>query len=84
MLKQDAVLERLMPALDLTLGLWVIGGATDVLHFLVIQPLREIRRSPSVEVRVASLWARKSGLFIRRAWSDPPVHPPSAAAEVMS
>src|SRR5215475_415427 len=43
-LKQDAVLERLMPALDLTLGLWVIGGAADVLHFLVIQPLREIRR----------------------------------------
>ena len=44
MIKQDAALERMMPALDLTLGLWVIGGAADVLHFLVIQPLREIRR----------------------------------------
>ena len=42
--KQDAILERLMPALDLALGLWVIGGAADVLHVLLIQPLREIRR----------------------------------------
>jgi hypothetical protein len=39
--KQDAILERLMPALDLALGLWVIGeqmvsdrGATVVDHFL--------------------------------------------------
>jgi hypothetical protein len=44
MLKQDSVLERLMPALDLALGLRVIGGAADVFHFLLIQPLREILR----------------------------------------
>ena len=44
-LKQDAVLERLMPALNLALGLRVIGGAADVFHFLLIQPLREIRRT---------------------------------------
>src|ERR1700721_2557575 len=42
--KQDAVLERLMPALDLALGLRVIRGAADMLHLLAIQPLREIRR----------------------------------------
>ena len=41
-LEQDAVLERLMPALDLALGLRVIRGAADVFHFLLIQPLREI------------------------------------------
>ena len=41
-LKQDAVLERLMPALDLALGLRMIGRAADVLHFLLVQPLREI------------------------------------------
>ena len=40
-LKQDAVLEGLMPALDLALGLWVIRGAADVFYFLLIQPLRE-------------------------------------------
>src|ERR1700722_10328094 len=33
-LKQDAVLERLMPALDLALGLRVIRGAADMLHLM--------------------------------------------------
>jgi hypothetical protein len=42
-LKQDAVLERLTPTLDLA---WVAGdkGAADMLHLLAIQPLREILR----------------------------------------
>jgi hypothetical protein len=43
-LKQDAVLERLMPALDLALGLRMIRGAADMLHLLAIQPLHEICR----------------------------------------
>jgi hypothetical protein len=42
-LEQDAVLERLMPALDLALGLRVLRGAADMLHLLAIEPLREIR-----------------------------------------
>jgi hypothetical protein len=33
-LKQDGVLERLMPALDLALGLRVIRGAADMLHLM--------------------------------------------------
>ena len=41
-LEQDAVLERLMPALDLALGLRVIRGAADVLYFLPVQPRRKI------------------------------------------
>ena len=41
-LEQDAVLERLMPALDLALGLPVIRGAANALHFLLVQPLGEI------------------------------------------
>jgi hypothetical protein len=41
-LEQDAVLERLMPALDLALGPRVIRGAADVLYFLPGQPRREI------------------------------------------
>ena len=44
MLKQDSVLERLMPALDLALGLRVIRGAADMLHLLLIQPLGETLR----------------------------------------
>jgi len=42
-LKQDSVLERLMPALYLALGLRGIRGAADLLHLLAIKPLREIR-----------------------------------------
>jgi hypothetical protein len=41
-LKQDAVLERLMPAFDLALGLRVIRSAADVLYFLAVQPRRKI------------------------------------------
>ncbi len=29
-IQQDAILERLMPALDLALGLGMVGGATDI------------------------------------------------------
>src|ERR1700690_2372639 len=43
-LKQDAVLERLMPALDLALGLRVIRGAADMLHLLAIQLARDPSR----------------------------------------
>ncbi len=28
--QQDAILERLMPALDLALGLGMVGGVTDI------------------------------------------------------
>ena len=37
--EQDAVLERLMPALDLALCLRVVGRAADVAHALVGEPL---------------------------------------------
>ena len=41
-LQQDAILERLMPTLDLALGLRVIGCATDVAHVSAIQPFRQV------------------------------------------
>ena len=40
--QQDPVFERLMPALDLTLSLWMMGCATDVVHAFVFQPLSQI------------------------------------------
>ena len=40
--QQDPVFERLMLALDLTLSLWMMGCATDVVHALVFQPLSQI------------------------------------------
>src|SRR6476469_3230330 len=42
--EQDAVLESLMPALDLALGLGMIGRAANVLHALAVEPDGEISR----------------------------------------
>ena len=41
-LQQDAVLQGLMPALDLSLGLRMAGRATDVFDAAVVQPFGEI------------------------------------------
>jgi hypothetical protein len=36
--QQDAVLQGLMPALDLALGLRMIGRATNMRHILLVEP----------------------------------------------
>ncbi len=41
-LQQYSVLQRLMPALDLTLGLRVIRRATDMIHTLAVEPFSQI------------------------------------------
>jgi len=43
-LEQDAVLQGLMPAFDLALGLRVIGRPTNMIHFSVIEPFGQITR----------------------------------------
>ena len=40
--QHDAVLQGLMPALDLALGLRVVWRALDMIHFLLLQPICEI------------------------------------------
>ena len=40
--QKNAVFQRLMPTLDLALGLRMIGGSTDMLHTVVFEPFREI------------------------------------------
>ena len=42
--EQDAVLERLMPALDLALGLRMTGRPAHVPHAGVPEPLRQVAR----------------------------------------
>jgi hypothetical protein len=42
--EQNAVLQGLMPTLDLSLGLGMIWGAAYVLHVLVFEPLAQIAR----------------------------------------
>ena len=41
-LKQDAVLQGLMPALDLALGLRMVGRPTDVMHAGILEPLGQV------------------------------------------
>jgi hypothetical protein len=43
-LKQDAVLERLMPALDFALGLRMVGRSADMLDVVFVQPIGQIAR----------------------------------------
>ena len=40
--QQDPVLQGLMPALDLALGLRVIGCAADVVHTVALEPFSQI------------------------------------------
>ena len=42
--QQDAVLQGLVPALDLALCLGMVGRASDVLHALAVEPGREVGR----------------------------------------
>ena len=41
--EQDAVLEGLVPALDLALGLGMIGRTANMLHALAVEPGGEVR-----------------------------------------
>ena len=41
-LKQDAVLQGLMPSFDLALGLGMEWGATDMIKALALEPIGEI------------------------------------------
>ena len=41
-IQQDAVLQRLMPALDLALGLGMVGRPTHVPHAGVFEPFRQV------------------------------------------
>src|SRR4029453_13046845 len=41
-LKQDAILQRLVPALDLALGLGMERCARDMIHALILEPLRQV------------------------------------------
>ena len=42
--QQYAVLHRLMPAFDFTLGLWVERSSTDMVHILPFQPFGQVAR----------------------------------------
>ncbi len=66
--EQDAVLQGLVPSLDLSLGLGMIRGAAYVLHVLAFEPLGQIARDVT-----RSIVAQKPGPLRSRAKKRP--HP---------
>ena len=50
------LLERLVPAFDLALGLLMIGSAANVPHVLCIQPLSQIRRDVTGTIIAEQAW----------------------------
>ena len=54
--QQDAVLQGLMPAFDLALGLRVIRCATRVLHAFVLEPFRQFPRDITGPVVTEQTW----------------------------
>ena len=54
--QQDAVLQGLMPTLDLALGLRVIRCATRMLHALVLEPFRQFARDVAGPVVTEQTW----------------------------
>ena len=67
--EQDAVLQRLVPALDLALGLGMEGSAPDVPDAAVLEPFGEVGR------KVARSIVRQEPRAGGRPWSDPVPRP---------
>ena len=55
-LQQNAVLQGLVPPLDLTLGLWVIGCAPNMIHALIAQPFGQFTRYIAGAVVAEQTW----------------------------
>ena len=55
-LEQDAVLERLVPTLDLALGLGMIGRTAHVPHAGAFEPLRQVSRHVAGPVVAEQPW----------------------------
>ena len=54
--QQDAVLQGLVPALNLPLSLWVIRGASDMIHLLILQPIGQFAGDVARPVITQQSW----------------------------
>jgi len=54
--EQDPVLQRLMPSLDLALGLQMIGSTTNVIDLLGVQPVSEFCRDVAGPIVTQQPW----------------------------
>jgi len=56
--QQNAVLEALVPSLDLPLSLRVIRGASDMIHLLILQPICQFAGDIARTVITQQSWLR--------------------------
>src|SRR6056297_1552349 len=56
MLEQNTVLHGLVPALYLALGLWVVGGAANMIHALFVEVIRQVPRDVRRAVVAEKSW----------------------------
>ena len=54
--EQDPVLQRLMPSLDLALGLRMIGSTTNMIDLLGVQPVSEFCRDVAGPIVTQQPW----------------------------
>ena len=54
--QQDAVLEGLVPTLDLALGLGVIRSTANMIHLLIVQPICQLARDVAGPVIAEQPW----------------------------
>ena len=54
--QQDAVLEGLMPALNLALGLRMVWRASNMIHFLIFQPIGQLAGDVTGSVVAEQAW----------------------------
>ncbi len=66
--QQDLVLEGLMPALDLTLGLRVVGSPSNMVHSVIVGPVRQV----AGDIRLTVIAEQPGLVKDRRAVAAPP------------
>ena len=54
--QQDAVLQGLVPALDLALGWWMIRRASNMIHLLILQPVCQLAGGVTGPAVAEQLW----------------------------
>src|SRR6056297_2896918 len=64
MLERDTVLHGLVPPLDLALGLWVVGCATDMVHALVVEIIRQVPCDVRRAVVAEQPWLGDNGCVV--------------------
>lgn len=65
-LEQNAVLERLMPTLDLALRLRMQRGASDMFHALLLEPVSQVPMFCFSQLTLSNSWSPETANYRTR------------------